>query len=59
MKIYYGLVLLLALHPVEDLHVKLCCSAVIIEQPKPPLVHVIIFSKLRPAALKNMSPSPS
>jgi hypothetical protein len=56
MKIYFGFILLLALCPIEDLHVKFCCSNMLIKQQKPPLMQIVILGETRPAALEEHLP---
>jgi hypothetical protein len=49
LKVYFSLVLLLALSTIIDLHIKLRCTAVVIEDHEKPFVEVMISSKLGPA----------
>jgi hypothetical protein len=49
LKVYFSLILLLALSTVIDLHIKLRCTAVVVEDHEKPLVEVMIFRKLGPA----------
>jgi hypothetical protein len=49
LKVYFGLVLLLALSTIIDLHIKLRCTAMVVEDHEKPLVEVMIFRKLGPA----------
>jgi hypothetical protein len=49
LKVNFSLVLLLALSIVIDLHIKLRCTAVVVEDHEKPLVEVMIFRKLGPA----------
>jgi hypothetical protein len=44
--VYFSLVLLLALSTVIDLHIKLRCTAVVVDDHEKPLVEVMIFRKL-------------
>jgi hypothetical protein len=46
---HFSLVLFLALSTVVDLHIKLRCTAVVVEEHEKPLVEVMIFRKLGPA----------
>jgi hypothetical protein len=48
LKVYFSLVLLLALSTIIDLHIKLRCTAVVVEDHEKPLVEVMIFRKLGP-----------
>jgi hypothetical protein len=54
-----SLILLLALSTVVDLHIKLRRTTVVVEEHEKPLVEVMIFCKLGPAALKYISPHPT
>jgi hypothetical protein len=47
---HFGFILFLALCPVEDLHVKLGCTTMVIEEHKKALMQVMILCKLGPAA---------
>jgi hypothetical protein len=47
--VYFSLILLLALSTIIDLHIKLQCTTVVIEDHKKPLVEVAVFRKLGPA----------
>jgi hypothetical protein len=49
MKVYFSLILLLALSTIIDLHIKLRCTAMVIEDHEKPLVKVVVFRKLGPA----------
>jgi hypothetical protein len=49
LKVHFNLVLLLALSTVIDLHIKLRCTALVVEEHEKPLVEVMIFCKLGPA----------
>jgi hypothetical protein len=49
LKAHFSLILLLALITVIDLHIKLRCTAVVVEDHEKPLVEVMIFRKLGPA----------
>jgi hypothetical protein len=51
--VYFCLILLLALSTIVDLHIKLRCTAVVIEDHEKPLVEVMIFCKLGPASLEE------
>jgi hypothetical protein len=46
---HFGFILLMALHPVKDLHVKLRCTTMLIEEHKKTLMQVMILYKLGPA----------
>jgi hypothetical protein len=50
LKVHFSLVLFLALSAVVDLHIKLRCTAVVVEEHEKPLVEVMIFYKLGLAA---------
>jgi hypothetical protein len=52
MKVHFSFVLLLALGVIVDLHVKLRCTDVVVESHEEALVEVMVFCKLRPAALE-------
>jgi hypothetical protein len=52
LKVHFSLVLFLALSPVIDLHIKLRCTTVVVEEHEKPLVEVMIFRKLGPATPK-------
>jgi hypothetical protein len=52
LKVYFSLILLLALSTIVDLHIKLRCTAVVIEDHEKPLVEVMVFRKLGPATLE-------
>jgi hypothetical protein len=52
MKVHFSFVLLLALSIVVDLHVKLRCTDMVVEDHEETLVEVVVFCKLRPAALE-------
>jgi hypothetical protein len=52
LKVHFSLVLFLALSTVVDLHIKLRCTIVVVEEHEKPLVEVMIFHKLGPAAPK-------
>jgi hypothetical protein len=49
MKVYFSLILLLALSTIIDLHIKLQCTAIVIEDHEKPLVEVMVFRKLGPS----------
>jgi hypothetical protein len=49
MKVYLCLILLLALSTIIDLHIKLRCTAMVIEDHEKPLVEVVVFCKMGPA----------
>jgi hypothetical protein len=49
MKVYFSLILLLALSTIIDLHIKLRCTAMVIEDHEKPLVEVVFFCKMGPA----------
>jgi hypothetical protein len=49
MKVYFSLVLLLALSTIIDLHIKLRCTAMVIKDHEKPLVEVVVFYKVGPA----------
>jgi hypothetical protein len=49
MKVYFCLILLLALSTIIDLHIKLRCTTMIIEDHEKPLVEVVVFCKMGPA----------
>jgi hypothetical protein len=49
LKVHFSLVLLLALSTIIDVHIKLRCTAVVVEEHEKPLVKVLIFRKLGPA----------
>jgi hypothetical protein len=49
LKVYFSLILLLALSTIIYLHIKLRCTAVVVEDHEKPLVEVMIFRKLGPA----------
>jgi hypothetical protein len=49
LKLYFSLVLLLALSTIIDLHIKLRRTAVVVEDHEKPLVEVMMFRKLGPA----------
>jgi hypothetical protein len=46
----FRFILLVALCPIEDLHVKLRCATVILEQQKEALMQIVILCKTGPAA---------
>jgi hypothetical protein len=46
MKVYFSLILLLALSTIIDLHIKLQCTAMVIEDHEKPLVEVAVFCKM-------------
>jgi hypothetical protein len=52
MKVYFSLILLLALSTIIDLHIKLRCTAMVIEDHEKPLVEVVVFRKMGPATPK-------
>jgi hypothetical protein len=52
LKVYFSLVLLLALSTVIDLHIKLRCTTVVVKDHEKPLVEVMIFRKLGPSTPK-------
>jgi hypothetical protein len=47
---HFSFIFLLALRPIKDLHIKLHCATVVIEQQEPPLMQIVIFYKTGPAA---------
>jgi hypothetical protein len=49
MKVYFCLILLLALSTIIDLHIKLRCTAMVIEDHEKPLMEVVVFCKTGPA----------
>jgi hypothetical protein len=49
LKVHFSLILFLALSTVIDLHIKLRCTIVVVEEHEKPLVEVMIFHKLGPA----------
>jgi hypothetical protein len=49
LKVYFSLILLLALSTIIDLQIKLRCTAMVIEGHEKPLVEVVVFHKLGPA----------
>jgi hypothetical protein len=50
MKMHFSFILLLVLCPIEDLHVKLRCATVIVEQHKDALLQIMILCKTGLAA---------
>jgi hypothetical protein len=50
---HFGFILFLALCPVEDFHVKLGCTAMVIEEHEKALMQVMILCKLGPTAPKE------
>jgi hypothetical protein len=48
MKVYFCLILLMALSIIIDLHIKLRCTAMVIEDHEKPLVEVVVFYKMGP-----------
>jgi hypothetical protein len=52
MEVHFSFVLLLALSTIIDPHVKLRCTDVVVECHKETLVEVMVFCKLRLAALE-------
>jgi hypothetical protein len=46
MKVYFCLILLLALSTIIDLHIKLRCTAIVIKDHEKPLVEVVVFYKM-------------
>jgi hypothetical protein len=52
MKIHFSFILLLALSTIVDLHVKLRRTNVVVEYHEETLMEVMVFCKLRPAALE-------
>jgi hypothetical protein len=52
LKVQFSLVLFPALSTVVDLHIKLRCTIVVVEEHEKPLVEVMIFRKLGPATPK-------
>jgi hypothetical protein len=46
MKVYFSLILRLALSTIIDLHIKLRCTTMVIEDHEKPLVEVVVFRKL-------------
>jgi hypothetical protein len=59
MEMDFSFIFLLALGAIVDLHVKLRRADMEVEGHEEALVDVVVFCKLRPAALKYCSPSPS
>jgi hypothetical protein len=49
MKVYFSLILPLALSTIIDLHIKLRCTTMVIEDHEKPLVEVVVFCKMGPA----------
>jgi hypothetical protein len=49
LKVYFSLILLLALSTIIDLHIKLRCIAVVVKDHEKSLVEVMVFRKLGPA----------
>jgi hypothetical protein len=49
LKVYFSLILLLALSTIIDLHIELQCTTVVVKDHEKPLVEVMIFHKLGPA----------
>jgi hypothetical protein len=49
LKVHFSFILFLALSIVVDLHIKLRCTAVVVEEHEKPLVEVMVFRKLGPA----------
>jgi hypothetical protein len=52
MKMHFSFILLLALSTIVDLHVKLGRTDVVVEDHEETLIEVMVFCKLRPAALE-------
>jgi hypothetical protein len=52
MKVYFSLILLLALSTIIDLHIKLQCTAMVIEDHEKSLVEVLVFCKMGSATPK-------
>jgi hypothetical protein len=52
MKMDFGFVLLLALSTIVDLHIKLRCTDMVVEDHEETLVKIMIFCRLRPATLE-------
>jgi hypothetical protein len=52
MKVYFCLILLLALSAIIDLHIKLRRTTMVIEDHEKPLVEVVVFCKMGPATPK-------
>jgi hypothetical protein len=52
MEMNFSFILLLALHPIEDLHVKLRRATMIVEQQEEALMQIVIFCKTGPATPK-------
>jgi hypothetical protein len=50
LKVHFSLVFFLELSTVIDLHIKLQCTTVVVEEHEKPLVEVMTFCKLGPAA---------
>jgi hypothetical protein len=46
MRVNFSLILLLALSTIMDLHIKLRCTAMVIEDHEKPLVEVVVFRKM-------------
>jgi hypothetical protein len=49
-EMHFSFIFLLALSPIEYLHVKFHCATVVIEQQEQPLMQIVIFYKTGPAA---------
>jgi hypothetical protein len=49
-EMHFSFIFLLALRPIEDLHVRLRSATVVVEQQEPPLMQIIIFYKMGLAA---------
>jgi hypothetical protein len=49
MEVYFSLILLLALSTIIDLHIKLRCTTMVIEDHEKPLVEVVVFCKMGPS----------
>jgi hypothetical protein len=56
MKVDFSFILLLALCPIEDLHVKLRRTTMVVEEHKKALMQVMILCKLGQPPLKYISP---
>jgi hypothetical protein len=52
MKMYFSFVLLLALSTIVNLHVTLRCADMVVEDHEETLMEVMVFCKMRPAALE-------
>jgi hypothetical protein len=57
MEMNFSFILLLALCPIEDLHIKLRRAIVIVEQKEEALMQIVMFCETGQPPLKNISPS--